>query len=220
VKGRRIFLSVFLLSLFVSLATQALANGVTLIETEGALTNYIFVDASPTPVFWDAWSHEIGDGPAFHAAVTYDPEWTTGGWLVHSDTDSLLFRGWWPEYEPTSYTWNFLGFDVDLTTVIEFDTSMRLTARRGVSGSLETNEHFVVLVFPDDSEVQLLGPDTQVNVAEITLPAGTYRMAIYVRAMEHGTHYAYSGAVEIGWEEYDAVPVEQAAWGSVKAMYR
>jgi hypothetical protein len=213
----------FVLALLALPAGLAFAGGISVLEATGNVELCVFGVASPTPAFGSGWYHEPEDGTSFHDETTceFPEEFICGGWLTHGDTDNLVFNGWWADFFATfGYTCNTASFTVDLSLLVEFPWDMQLTARRTVTGDLAMDRHHVNLVYPDASEVQLLGPDTQINDAEVALPAGTYRLNLEVYALAATWPGAYDATVEISWEKAGGVAVEQTAWGAVKALYR
>ena len=55
-------------------------------------------------------------------------------------------------------------------------------------------------------------------MVELEIEAGVYDLTIHVSAHENDTHYAYSGAVHVWWDDFAATEV--SSWSAVKALYR
>jgi hypothetical protein len=138
---------------------------------------------------------------------------------VHCDDDSISFCGSWAEIEPEMWYWNWQSYSVEVVCRVYMPERTRLLAERSVTGALSIDEHLVWVTPNNAPDLELLGAGTE-DVAQIVLESGVYWITLSVNALESTTHYAYSGAVRVWWEDAEPVAGDEFSWGAVKAIYR
>ena len=194
-------------------------DGVDVQDASASLTFQLFVDASPTPICWTTWEESVGGGPGIHQSHTEEEEPCTSAWLVHCDDDSISYRGSWAEIEPEMWYWNWQSYSVEVVCRVYMPERTRLLAERSVTGALSIDEHLVWVTPNNAPDLELLGVGTE-DAAQIVLESGVYWITLSVNALESTTHYAYSGAVHVWWEDAGPVAGDEFSWGAVKAIYR
>jgi hypothetical protein len=197
-------------------------EGAEILESTGLLRQEAFGAPSPTPIYC-YWDLEAPAGPTFHAtnADGYgngcpDP------WLVHCDTDSLVYRGSWPLIDAL-YAFSS-AYRVTLSCSVAFSGPTRLTAVRTFTGELDREEHSLTIGFADGTTVALLAAGAGPDQAELVLAPGVYGITLTVDAYNARGAAAvigpYEGAVSLVWEEDSVVGVESQSWSGLKVAFR
>jgi len=217
---RFLYLSVIAL-LFATQPSTALES-VEVLDADGRLWQHLWVAPSPTPgtCYWEL--AESG-GPVFHA-TNADGEGTlecSDPWLVHCDSDSLVFRGVWPFIDMTYVTGS--EYLVDLSCSVNITADTRLSAGRTVIGNLDTDEHMLTITYPDGSILPVLPSGPGPDQAQLILQPGSYLVTVHVSAYQHKIGEEnidpYLGHVLLKWEDPGSVAVEPVSWSSFKASF-
>ena len=198
-------------------------HGVEMLDSTGMLRQEIFAAPSPTPGYC-YWDKDEFAGPDFHATNpdgygNYD---CTYPWLVHCDSDSLVFRGSWPLIEGLYILSS--AYRVELTCSIDIILPTRLSASRTVAGNLDIDEHALTVVLAGGAEVLLLAPGSGPDQNQLDLEVGTYQIILTVEAYQATPSGVaidpYEGQVLLKMEDPDQVAVEALSWSSLKAVFR
>jgi len=205
--------------LAVILSPSIAAGAAEVLRVSADFDHELFVDMSPSPVCWHYFDTVLEGSVNLELHEYHENEISpcAGGWLLHADSDSLAYHGWWEEDDPENYVWNWQRHGVDLELRIAFAQAVTLRAERFSAGQLSTDEQLTSVAYSTEDPVILLGAGTG-DVAEMELEPGTYTLRILVDAREHGTHYAYAGRVHLGWEP--GTSAGTCSWTEVKSLYR
>ncbi len=204
-----------------SAGSAAAWDGITLQAITADVDFDLFVDPMPTPACWHYWAWEASGNDVLTLHQTYgiDVGICTRAWLLHCDTDSLSWHGSWAEIDPDDYLWNWLIYDVVLSSRVYIWEPARLLARRTVTGELSTDIHAVEVVPSVGDPMVMLAADGGPDEARSTWNRDVYTLILRVSAREHGTHYAYDGRVHLTWEPQGGSPVQLVTWSTIKALY-
>jgi hypothetical protein len=207
--------------LFAVLPATALES-VEVLEADGRLWQHLWVAPSPTPgtCYWELAE---GGGPVFHA-TNADGDGTlecSDPWIVHCDSDSLVFRGVWPFIDATYVTGS--EYLVDLSCSVNITADTRVSAGRTVVGNLDTDEHTLTITYPDGSILPVLPSGSGPDQAQVILQPGVYLVTLQVSAYQHKVGdeiiEPYLGHVLLRWEDPGSVAVEPVSWSSLKALF-
>jgi hypothetical protein len=213
-----VFLPLAVLLLALATAPTPARSEVAYLEATASFSWELYRDPSPTPYCWRYWMDETQSGQALHFSEIYEELPCLSSWLVHCDGDSLRYQGSWPAIDPTHPYWNYNWVEVGIVARFDLTEHARILARREVSGSLSTDEHFVRITPVPGEDLVLLGPETG-DLAEVELEPGVYDITLAVTAIEHNTHYAYTGDVQVWWQNLPTGLSKASSWGMIKALY-
>ncbi len=197
-------------------------DGVEITDSAGLLRREIYADPSPTPGFC-YWDKDEAGGPTFHATndegfgnFCIDP------WLVHCDTDSLVYRGSWPLIDGLYVRSS--AYRVELSCTVDIFVATRLKVRREVTDNLDTDEHMLTIVFPDETEWQFSDSAPNPFEVQMDLDPGVYQVTLTIDALQATTTGTvidpYVGSLVVKWEDPAGVAVEPMSWSSLKAIFR
>ena len=210
--------SVFLLAMIAALAAVA-EEPVYVLSITADLDFELFAVTSPSPICWQYWNADVegNQDVQLHQEYADDIVPCLTGWMLHCDSDSMSCSTYWVEYDPENWHWNFQFYAVEMSARLVFEETVLLKAERSVLGHLSTDEHHAWLTPIGQSDIVLLDSESDDQV-ELEIEAGVYDLFLHVLAHESGTHYAFSGAVHVWWDDFAAT--EAVSWGAVKTLYR
>lgn len=197
-------------------------DGVEITDSAGILRREIYADPSPVPGYC-YWDKDEAGGPTFHA-TTVDGHGNAClyPWLVHCDTDSLVYRGSWPLIDGLYVSSS--AYRVELSCTVDISVATRLKVRREVTGNLDTDEHLLAIVFPDETVWQFSDSDPNPFEVQMDLDVGVYQVTMTIDAVQANTTEKvidpYEGSLVVRWEDPAGVAVEPMSWSSLKAIFR
>jgi len=211
-------------ALVLAVLPAAARAGVEMVEADGLLRREVYAAPSPTPGFC-YWDKAESTDPVFHAtnADGYGNIDCLDPWLVHCDSDSLVFRGEWPYMNFIYLTRT--SYVVSLSCSVDITAETGLTAGRGVTGDLDIDEHTLTIDYPDGTSLPILQPGSGPDHAQLVLQPGSYRITLQVHALQSkisggGFISPYAGHVLLKWENPGGVAVKSVSWSSLKAAFR
>jgi len=211
--------AIFLLPTVVSAWT-----GVQVAESDGLVYQHFWVVSSPTPGFC-VWEKDENSEPDFHVtnADGFSNMDCENFWMAHCDSDSLAFQGVWPFID--SYFVTSAEFIVELSCTVVISDETRLVAGRLIeAGELDTDEHNLILTYPDNSVVSIFTEESGPEQIQMVLQPGEYGVTLQIHASQSksygGVIDPYDGSVWLHWEDSGTVAVNPLNWESIKTYYR
>ena len=210
------------IALLVAAQPAAALESVEVLEADGGLNQHVWISPSPTPGYC-YWELAETDGPFFHAtnADGYGNMDCPDPWLVHCDSDSLVFRGAWPYIDDIYVRGS--EYLADLSCSVNITANTRLSAGRTVTGNLDTDEHTLTITYPDGSILPVLPSGSGPDQAQLILQPGVYLVTLHISAYQSKSYSGnidpYLGHVLLKWENPGSVPVEPVSWSSLKASF-
>lgn len=187
----------------------------------GDVKHWVQSAVSPTPSYCE-WT--AADGVAAFRATNADGTSNMGcphAWVAHADGDSLSFNAEFPAIDSATVT--SVSYQADLSCRVTLSKESVVVADRFVRGDLSTDEHSVILVYPNGVEKTLLAAGSGVIQGRAFVKPGTYEIRLRVQAWESGEGAdvigGYRGRVAVNWAENITVGTESVCWGAVKATY-